>query len=477
MNEQELLQAFSRVDRGFVEEAEQPVTRNSPVLLRVTASLAAVAAACAGIYFGMRWLGRQQGITYAPGYSDNLIESAVSDTQTDSTSADTTGTQTTVTTVSQTEQTTEAAVTEQTTGSAAETAGTTGQTTNTTAKQTTQTTAKQTTAKQTTAKQMTAKTTGTTQRTTESTVTTAQPPAQADPEAVIQQLKTGYLHGFDWDAERVFRSGEAEAHLPCEIDCVPYGVAFLCRDSDLEALKAGMIGQYPVNWSEGAWTDAGGSGIGYVNGASADNCLVQPVSGFVYQYGGDNAMEMSGTGHSFSFRYDQQTQCRVMNDFSGYAREGWTVCMASVQAPICCTPGGAVYRDYTELIRALAEKPETVLLDIVYGEECSFGLPEPIIDEIYEFYVHIPDGAAVPGALSAYGTVDEMSGIPGDSYWLLETHNDFSSAYGWYGLELSDDAVQRFLSPASNEGLQQLCEELEAIPGVRLAQPVMEYYA
>ena len=434
MNEQELLQAFSRVDRGFVEEAEQPVAKKSPVLLRVTASLAAVAAACAGILFGMRWLGRQQGITYSPGYSDNLIESAVSDTQTDSTSADTTRT-TAGTTRTQTGQ----AVTTQTTVSAAE--GTTGQTTNTTTKQTTHTTEKQTNSSGSTTKDtklpwVITNTTAPNEQ-TEPVTSREQTPMQADPEAVIQQLRTGYLHGFNWDAQRVYASNKVVPHQVCEIDYVPYGVAFLCRDSDLEALKTGSIGQYPVNWSEGAWTDAGGSGIGYVNGASADNCLVQPVSGFVYQYGGDNATEMSGTGHSFSFRYDQQTQCRVMNDFSEFARDGWTVCMASVQAPICCTPGGAVYRDYTELIRALAEKPETVLLDIVYGEECSFGLPEPIIDEIYEFYVHIPDGAAVPEALSAYGTVDEMSGIPGDSYWLLETHNDFSSAYGWYGLELS----------------------------------------
>jgi hypothetical protein len=481
VNSFELMHALGGASEDFVEEAlseplngEQPVAdvqfsggsgESAPVTHRLLLTVIS-AAACLAIAVGLGaviWRLNRPGIS--PEISANTSQTEPADSGLDGDTptgepSDVTGHTETQTTVS---AQTETAASTETTAGAAETESRTNPRTAavSTSAVTTMQTAARTTA---TVSQGTRAVTSRSDTAPETVTTTVQRIQQADPEQVIAQLRAGYAHEFDWQG-------------PCEIDWLPYGVAFLCRDSDLEALKAGMIGQYPVNWSEGAWTDAGGSGIGYVNGASADNCLVQPVSGFVYQYGGDNAMEMSGTGHSFSFRYDQQTQCRVMNDFSGYAREGWTVCMASVQAPICCTPGGAVYRDYTELIRALAEKPETVLLDIVYGEECSFGLPEPIIDEIYEFYVHIPDGAAVPGALSAYGTVDEMSGIPGDSYWLLETHNDFSSAYGWYGLELSDDAVQRFLSPASNEGLQQLCEELEAIPGVRLAQPVMEYYA
>ena len=82
MNEQELLKAFAKVESGLVAEAMQPVSRKSPVLLRVFAGLAATAAVCAGVFFGMRWFGRLQGITYAPGYSDNILESAVSAAQT-----------------------------------------------------------------------------------------------------------------------------------------------------------------------------------------------------------------------------------------------------------------------------------------------------------------------------------------------------------------------------------------------------------
>ena len=476
MNEQELLQAFSRVDRGFVEEAEQPVTRKSPVLLRVTASLAAVAAACAGIYFGMRWLGRQQGITYSPGYSDNMIESAMTVTQTSAAADETV--QTTVSTA-HTPETVSTAHTPETV---------------------TQTESALTTAKTASGTQETGNTTGTAPanetslpiskatvpKTTEpaqSTSVTTAAPEQADPDQVIQQLKTGYLHGFDWDAQRVYASNKVVPHQVCEIDYVPYGVAFLCRDSDLEALKTGSIGQYPVNWSEGAWTDAGGSGIGYVNGASADNCLVQPVSGFVYQYGGDNATEMSGTGHSFSFRYDQQTQCRVMNDFSEFAQDGWTVCMASAEAEICATPSGSAYRDYSALIGALAAKPETVLLGIVYGEELSFGDPEP---SFFELNVHVTGGQPALDALSAYGTVHERQGI---SDWLGEFHMDYSSEHGWYQLELSKEKKDEIearvgfmlelgdWNDAIRQEFQALCEELMQIPGVRLAQPYMSFFA
>ena len=482
MNANDLLQAFAAVDPKMAAEAEQPVKRKAPVFLRAALSLAAVAAACAGIFFGMRWLGRQQGITYAPGYSDNIIESASTQTSTVTDETATTTEQTTASTactsetVSQTATaltTTEAASRTQVTGSTAV------QTTDTAStKQTTQTTTKPTDHTTTTKRSQT--TAGTTQRTTESTTTT-----QADPEAVIQQLKTGYLHDFDWDATRE-RGEQVTTGLYCEVDCVPYGVAFLCRDSDLEALKSGKIGTYPVNWSEGAWTDTGGSGAGNVKGATKDNCLVQPVSGFVCQYGGGNALEMHGTGHTFSFRYDQQTQCRVMNDYSAYAQDGWTVCMASVEAEFCATAAGSAYRDYTALIRALAAKPETVLLGIVYGEELSFGGTEGIP----ELIVHVTGGQPALDALAAYGTVQEMQD---STYWYYFSNISFSSEYGWYLLVLSQekmDEIYARLGPAPPDypelgdwyaarmqETRALCGELMQIPGVRLAQPGMEYFA
>lgn len=312
----------------------------------------------------------------------------------------------------------------------------------------------------------------TAQSETETTAETTreQLPQEADPDAVIAQLKKGIAPDFVFDVQNAGRPYY-------ELDYVPYGVAFLCRDSDLETLKSGTLGSRPVNWSEGAWTLWGGSGEDFLAGADADNCLVQPVSGFLKCYGVvDETATLPGFALPFSFRYQQQTGFSVPEDYSSRAEPGWTVCMASASAKICFTPEGAVYRDYSELIRAIADDPATVLLGIVYGEERVYG----DADEL-EFLLHIPEGTPDPADFAEYGTLK-----PIQYEWYWEDHRAYDSAHGWYHLTLSKEAVARWFGDSEAAGpgqrepaeeMQRLCSALEQIPSVRLAQPIMFYLA
>ena len=478
MNSFELMHALSGASEEFVEEAlseplnneEQPVTgvqfsegsgesENTPHRLLLTVlSVAACLTIAAGLGAVIWRLNRPN---IAPEISANTSQTEPADSGLDGDTptgepSDVTGHTETQTTVS---AQTETAASTETTAGAAETESRTNPRTAavSTSAVTTMQTAARTTA---TVSQGTRAVTSRSDTAPETVTTTVQRIQQADPAAVIAQLRAGYAHEFDWQG-------------PCEIDYVPYGVAFLCRDSDLPALKTGSIGQYPVNWSDGAWTDFGGSGCRVleaapVDGATADNCLVQPVSGFAQKYGQMNA------GHSFTFHYRDEVMCSVKDDYSEFAQDGWTVCMASVEAALCLTPDGMIYRDDSALIEALAEKPETVLLGIVYGEEHVYA-------DIFpgELLLHIPGDAPDPAAFAAYGLLYSLPPAPTPGCYYVDYPQICCSETGWYALKLSDAVRGRFCGNQGNifdyAEMQQVCSELMQLPGVRLAHPAMAY--
>ncbi len=201
----------------------------------------------------------------------------------------------------------------------------------------------------------------------------------ADPDALIKELKKGYAPGFCWD-------DGTDAHRWCDIGYQTYGVAFLC--DDIEKLKAKGIGAAPVNWSEGAWTYWGGNGYGFVEGATAESCLVQPIEGFIKRYGTFDAL---GSDLPFSIAAEHIMQYRVVHDYQEtgqtvymasagqvtYARENANGWLYSAQS----TSYGGIsgysycgkYSDYTEMIQALADDPSVTLLGLVNGEERGYG--------------------------------------------------------------------------------------------------------
>ena len=480
MNSFDLMRAIGGAPSEFVEEALSDPAEDLPAAdiaepeIRITAQeephrpLLTIlsAAACAAVVFGLGaviWKLNRPGIPSeisafasqtepaVPRETDQTPSGAVSGT--DISQSDGAVSTHTTTTVS--------AITVQGSLSAGETV-TTGMTV-TTFDNPPQTSKTVTTATQTAASRTTDKTTAPIP--TSTTATTATAPAEADPEAVIRQLQTGMMPGFAWDVVRHLRNGQTVSGEACEIDHYPYGVAFLCRDSDLEALKTDQIGYSPVQWKEGFWPDMftgrtiTGQGVGLLAENGQPICFVQTVEAFRARYGSPDALYAEQT---FSVRYEQQTEFAIVNDYADKKRPGWTVCMATAAAPLSHSESGTVYLDWSSLIRAIAARDDLVLLGTVYGEERSFG--EPSFHEWSVLFAHgdVPD----PADFAAYGTLSFGAG------------ND-APVYDWATLELSEARVQALMqqndSDRTRQMAEQLAAELEALPGVRFVKPMMIY--
>ena len=200
---------------------------------------------------------------------------------------------------------------------------------------------------------------------------TTESPA-GDPDRLIAELETGRRPYFS------FGNGTSQSPC-CDVWFQTYGVAFLC--DDIDKLKKEGIGGKAVNWSDGAWTEFGSNGYGYVAGATKTNCLVQPVNGFIRRYGSQAAL---GKDLPATEIRKNQLECSIVN---GYEYAGQTVYMVSAglasNAKTTMYGGGSLvnnsgkYCDYEAVIRALAKNPSVTLLGLVIGQETAYGeLPE-----------------------------------------------------------------------------------------------------
>ncbi len=355
----------------------------------------------------------------------------------------------------------------------------------------TQTTAKQSesthTTRETTAS--TAKSTKETSRQTTSqqpeTTTQPEPPAKrgADPEQLIQELKTGIAPGFLWDDGSKF-------HAPCDVWYQTYGVAFLC--DDIEALKKNGIGSAPVNWSDGAWTLYGSNGYGYLAGATEQSCLVQPMTGFLQRYG-DNPEFGGALGNDLPFSFTREQEISVYRVLNDYASAGKTVYIASAgtwdQAKVTAYGGGAwhdnsgKYCDYSDMIRALADDPSVTLLGLVNCEErVRGGVTDDGIRVYFRPSTHpdISDFAWLnefndmrTGDITqkTIGQTSDGSEVQGFYFWLNQEKlkemagvEEKSSPTYLY----TEEEVKRLYS-----AMQSIIERIEAMPDVLFAAPIL----
>ena len=285
----------------------------------------------------------------------------------------------------------------------------------------------------------------------------------ADPDAVIRQLKTGIADDFEWREDR------NPPEIGCDVHYQSYGVAFLC--SDIAKLKTGSIGQYPVFWSDGAWSEYGGTEL-YSDkfkprGIRSGDCMVQPLSGFLGRFNGDAFTGGGlGTDVEFSFRREQETEFSVLDD---YAQYGQTVWMASVSTPLIDTAEGGKAMDYSALIRAIDTDDSLTLLGLVYGVERGYGFLED-----WEVDLEIrfrQDGYEPDAALFAeYGRFQKNPFT--DNLWVLTVD----------GIELSSTQ----LTPEERneqyreyyKKLHRICEELQkACPQIKSVKPSLLYYS
>lgn len=443
-------------------QTEEP-RRNHQILLTVI-SMAACVAVVTGFVFLMHHLNSAR----RSGEESGLLSAVVTETQTGREQAEQTTTETKTTSevlhMTETEPlTTDSRVSENP-----------GTTMGTTADTTTQTTAKTTpeTTKHTTAK--------TTEQTTE-----PEKPAKkgADPEALIQELKTGHAPDFCWD-------DGTEEHNYCDIWYQTYGVAFLC--DDIEALKKNGIGGRAVNWSDGAWTDYGGNGYGFIAGATQDNCLVQPMTGFLGRYG-DTIETFGPLGHDleFTFAREQQMSFRVLND---YAQTGKTVYIASAGELKDTAYAGDLndvhpgkYCDCSDVIRALAEDDSVTLLGLVTAEERGYGYmendgnagvivyfklgAEPNLNDYTWLNDYLPPRW---NDVTQYAVTKANSELKFVLSFNTEQVCKIAGITKPNGKSLED--YSRF-NQELDAAIRNICERLNKMPDVQVARPFMEYYA
>ena len=221
-----------------------------------------------------------------------------------------------------------------------------------------------------------------------------------DPDRLIAELKTGRKPSFSF--------GDGTSQSPCcEFWFQTYGVAFLC--DDIGKLKKEGIGGAAVNWSDGAWTEYGSNGYGYVAGATKTNCLVQPLDGFLRRYGSQAAL-----GKDLPATEIRKTRLKY-RIVLGYEYAGQTVYMVSAglasNAKTTVYGGGSLvnnsgkYCDYEAVIRALAKEPSVTLLGLVTGREKAYGdLPElqGELAATVRFDYGVPSDLNVLAGLNAY---------------------------------------------------------------------------
>ncbi len=234
----------------------------------------------------------------------------------------------------------------------------------------------------------------------------------ADPGQVIQQLEDGIAAGFEW----LYDKEEWNGQIGCDVTYQSYGVAFLC--DDIEKLKTGSIGKYPVFWSDGAWSEYGGTALvsdyEHPRGIRSGDCMVQPLSGFLKRFSANTPDSGLGTDVLFNFRREQQTVYSVLDDYSEY---GMPVYMASVSTPLMNTRTGGRAMDYSELVRAISADDALTLLGSVFGVERRYGFIEDW-DADLEIVFRQDDYQPDPAVFAEYGRLYSLC-LDGRTYWRL----------------------------------------------------------
>ena len=460
MKSTELMEAMTDIRSGFLAEAltdegtgETPFAPEQTVHTPKRSPAAAViaAAACVALAAG------SVALIYKLKGTEPAVVPADSTT---AASADTTAESTETTAVRQNriseEESSTTAGTQERDGTAER--KTTAETAETTGTEQSRTTSGTTKSSRTAA----SKTTGQTAVSTTETQETKSSIRGADPDAVIRQLKTGIADDFEWGYDR------DPPEAGCDVHYQSYGVAFLC--SDIAKLKTGSIGQYPVFWSDGAWSEYGGTALASdgekPRGIKSGDCMVQPLSGFLGRFSGDTLTGGLGTDVEFSFRREQQTVFSVLND---YAQYGQTVYMASVSTPLTDTAEGGKAMDYSALIRAIDADDSLTLLGLVYGVERGYGFIEDwAVDLTIRFR---QDGYEPDAALFAeYGRFRKSPYT--ENLWILTVDGAEPHSAQLTPEEQNEQYREYY------KKLHRICEELQkACPQIKSVKPDLLYFA
>ena len=284
----------------------------------------------------------------------------------------------------------------------------------------------------------------------------------ADPGQVIQQLEDGIAAGFEW----LYDKEEWNGQIGCDVTYQSYGVAFLC--DDIEKLKNGSIGKYPVFWSEGAWSEYGGTALAsddaHPRGIRSGDCMVQPLSGFLKRFSANPPDSGLGSDVESSFALSEQTAFSVLDDYSQY---GKTVYMASVSTPLMTTKTGGRAMDYSALVRAIAADDALTLLGPVFGVERGYGFIEDEFCDL-EIAFRQDDYQPDPADFAEYGRLYSFC-LDGRTCWRLLVD----------GMEPTGTQIptkeQYFAWYAK---LHRICEALQKkFPQIQSVKPLLEYFA
>lgn len=285
----------------------------------------------------------------------------------------------------------------------------------------------------------------------------------------------------------------------CEVSYHAYGAAFLCRDEVLPKLS--RIGNFRVFRSEGIWLqwpapmetltwETAGKFLLYDDALGSDRsfnrkeywslaevydgrqqaikdgilnrddtpCIVQPMSGFLKRFGDPDAYTEDLCSYNpAKVERIRKNRYALVNDFRAYETPGWTLCMVSAKENYIynyCYPSP----DISDIIRALKENTDTVLLGVVFGESQDYV---PLnLETQYIIRVLAEKGTALnPADFAEYGTLIETPALFPDTYELMLSEETVSGRK----YTLTESGEKDY-----TDTYRTLCREIEQKPGVYL---------